>query len=307
MGVYPEGGLDIYVNKVNANGGIDWVTNGIAICSLTTNQRFPQIVTGGKGGVIIVWEDYRNGNYSNLYAQKVDEDGNIQWTADGVPVAPVALHQIRHNLLSDGSGGAFVTWQYSSNIVCTQRIDSSGVYQWATEGVGVSNRNAQMYPQITTDAGTGAIITWFTYDVDIFAQRVDSAGTVLWGASGSSISVDPSGQGAPQIVADGIGGAIIASDNSRNSATNSIDIYAQRISGNGTLGLETGMNEAINNLPVRFTLGQNYPNPFVTETRISFKIAISGFVSLKVFNIEGKENLDPYKRGNGTRELLRYL
>ena len=71
--------------------------------------------------------------------------------------------------------------------------------------------------------------------------------------------------------------------------TNSTDIYAQRISGNGTLGLETGIIDEKNSLPSGFTLGQNYPNPFITETRISFKVAISGFVSMKVFNIEGKE------------------
>lgn len=105
----------------------------------------------------------------------------------------------------------------------------------------------------------------------------------------NAISIDTNRQNSCRIVSDVIGGAIIAWDDYRNTATNSTDIYAQRVSGNGTLGLETGRSEEKISLPAGFTLNQNYPNPFITETRISFKLAMSGFVSLKVFNIEGKE------------------
>jgi hypothetical protein len=289
VGVYPEGGLDIYVQKVNVNGSISWASDGVVLCSLPSEQRFAQIVSDGNGGAIIAWEDARNGSYSNLYAQKVNSDGFIQWTADGVPLSPFALTQINHKLLSDGNGGAFVTWQYSNNVVCTQRIDSDGVYQWRDDGITVNNFRDARYPQIATDGKTGVIITWYNGEGNIFAQRVDSAGTVLWDANGVSVCYDPSPQYEPQITADGIGGAIIAWDDYRNTDTNSTDIYAQRISGNGTLGLETGVSEKKISPPSGFTLNQNYPNPFITETRISFTVVMPGLVSLKVFNAEGKE------------------
>ncbi|HRI46533.1 MAG TPA: T9SS type A sorting domain-containing protein [Ignavibacteriaceae bacterium] len=42
-------------------------------------------------------------------------------------------------------------------------------------------------------------------------------------------------------------------------------------------------------IPTSFFLSQNYPNPFNPMTKISFGIAHSGFVQLKLFNLQGKE------------------
>ncbi|HEX9614962.1 MAG TPA: T9SS type A sorting domain-containing protein [Bacteroidota bacterium] len=41
--------------------------------------------------------------------------------------------------------------------------------------------------------------------------------------------------------------------------------------------------------PGEFSLEQNYPNPFNPITRISFSLKTSGFISLKVFDLLGRE------------------
>ena len=50
-----------------------------------------------------------------------------------------------------------------------------------------------------------------------------------------------------------------------------------------------GISQISSLVPDKFTLEQNYPNPFNPSTKISFSIPNSGFTSLKVFDITGKE------------------
>jgi len=50
-----------------------------------------------------------------------------------------------------------------------------------------------------------------------------------------------------------------------------------------------GINTNRNSNPINYSLSQNYPNPFNPVTRIDFEIPKKGFVSLKVFDILGRE------------------
>ncbi|MBL0107743.1 MAG: T9SS type A sorting domain-containing protein [Ignavibacteria bacterium] len=42
-------------------------------------------------------------------------------------------------------------------------------------------------------------------------------------------------------------------------------------------------------MPEKFELSQNYPNPFNPVTKLEFGISKLGFVTLKVYNSQGKE------------------
>lgn len=57
----------------------------------------------------------------------------------------------------------------------------------------------------------------------------------------------------------------------------------------GTTAYSKTLTVEVNSVPSAFVLEQNYPNPFNPSTRIQFSVPASGVVTLKVFDILGKQ------------------
>ncbi len=227
--------FDIYAQRVNANGAVQWAPDGVALCSAAGTQQTPRPVSDGLGGVIVAWHDYRSGNQYDLYAQRVNANGAVQWAPDGVAICTATGNQASSDLIPDGAGGAIFTWQdsRSGNDIYAQRVSASGAMQWTADGVVISAAAGNQYaPHIVSDGAGGAIVTWQDSHggSDVFAQRVNAAGVAQWAADGVAISTASGSQYAPRLVSDGAGGAIVAWYDGR--AGNS-DIYAQRVSASG--------------------------------------------------------------------------
>lgn len=234
---------DIYAQRVNASGVVQWTTDGIAVCTASGTQADPRLTPDGAGGAIIAWSDSRGGD---IYAQRVDASGAIQWTSDGIAVAPATGSQSYPQIESDGAGGAIITWRDSRNggdyDIYAQRMDASGTRQWGTEGTAIcAVTGYQSDPQLTSDGAGGAIITWWDSrdgNKDIYAQWIDSAGTVQWAADGIGVCTETSVQDDPLITTDGAGGAVIAWIEDPNSMSSMI--HAQRVDASGAVQWAAG-------------------------------------------------------------------
>lgn len=206
---------DIYAQRVAENGTKLWgFGSPIPICTAGNIQDDPQLCSDGAEGAIITWEDRRGGG--SIYAQRVNASGSIMWTANGVPLSPTSNLEFDQQICSDGAGGAIVTWQdyrgETGSDIYVQRIDSTGVEQWITDGVPLCTASEnQEEPQICSDGAGGAIITWIKRGglyFDIYAQKVNAAGDIQWSFNGRALC---SGLYSyeHQICSDGSGGAIV--------------------------------------------------------------------------------------------------
>jgi hypothetical protein len=90
---------DIKVQKVNANGIVQWVANGVVVSDAIEIQSHPKNVPDGKGGTIITFQDKRTNIY-DIYCHKICYDGfNVGVTEKNVlPDIKVFPNPFRDNL-----------------------------------------------------------------------------------------------------------------------------------------------------------------------------------------------------------------
>jgi len=230
---------NVHAQRISGEGNILWVDDGVIICPGSSSQQNPRIIADGAGGAIIAWRDYRAINdFYDVYAQRIDPDGNYLWSAEGAPISTAPDHQDSPEITTDGAGGAYILWtdrRSGDYDIYAQRIDPDGNGYWTTDGIAICTAGGNQYGhQIAPDDTGGAIITWEDYrhgNWDVYAQRIDRAGNVHWGANGISVCTANGNQNDPQIVSNMAGGAIITWTDKRNGNS---DIYAQRIEGDGT-------------------------------------------------------------------------
>jgi len=174
---------------------------------------------------------------------------------------------------------------YNENygVVCNAGINSSSFKIFRTTNGGISFDSVI----VTGTSGWGSDIeflpgspsnVWFSSGKKLFFSS-DSAKT--WTDGGLSLSI-------PWIrdivfINKRIGWAL--SDNAVYKTENNA-------------GLVTSVDNK-NFIPTKFTLDQNYPNPFNPETVISYQLAVNSFVSLKIYDLLGREVatlVDDYKQ-----------
>ena len=79
---------DIYGQQLDFKGNPLWAADGIIINDEANGQFRPKIISDGSSGEIIVWAKNGGGFYGyDLYAQRIDADGNLLWNSNGVAVA----------------------------------------------------------------------------------------------------------------------------------------------------------------------------------------------------------------------------
>ncbi len=238
---------DIHIQRVNHQGTSMWGTDGVHLVVEWEEQDFPEITTDGAGGAIVTWQDRRAlkpwnpyGSY-DVYAQRVDANGVAQWEPNGVPIATDPNQDWTPKIVSDGLGGAIITWYVSRNgqsNIYAQRVTGSGNTLWAFNGLRVCPQPSyQGCPEIVSDGNNGAIIAWWDRrdgNYRIYAQRIGPNGAALWDPSGVRVAAADAeiDQYDQKITPYGSGGAILTW---RNQQVMDSDIYAQKIEPNGHL------------------------------------------------------------------------
>ena len=258
---------DVYAQRINSAGTVQWTANGVQITSLTNDDRGQRILADGLGNYIFCWENYNIGTgASSVYSQKVSSFGVLQWGASPVNAFPSGLpwpgKPSGPEITTDGNGGVYIVASSRSGLstgnLYMQRIDNTGSLQWGNYiTLRTSAQDAELNWNLVPDPSNGFVVTWRgSYSAaatgyDIHAQRVDSNGNLLWGDTANPLVISNATgyQGGPEVIEDGCDNTIIAWWDSRNGNN---DIYAQKINSNGVA------QWTANGVPVTTNAGTQY-------------------------------------------------
>jgi hypothetical protein len=268
-----------WVLKLDNSGNLQWhkiysspEVSDVSLCIRQTND----------GGYIVAGQTQDTIGYGmDGLLLKLDKDGNIEWQRNyesGEGDGLVVVEQT-----NDGgyiAGGLYTAgWAYNGGVII--KTDSGGHIEWQ-----------KIYP---------------CNPIKTIVQTIDT-GYVF----GSSASVEHNGWTANDYIViktDIYGNTVRELENANVSVYNaslipktfnvsmfSPDLY---IINTNSFAVNTNVTprdawgstsvEGEYNIPLAFKLEQNYPNPFNSETVISFSIPMKSFVSLKVFDILGRE------------------
>jgi Secretion system C-terminal sorting domain len=234
----------IYAQRLNNNGTVQWVNNGIQVNNTTSLIFYDEFnLLQENTNVVLVWDELLIPSV-NIAAQKLSSTGSKLWGASGITVTAGGLDLFPSSrAVIDASGNVYVVFLKEAGVdnpdVYAQKFNTSGVSQWTTGGVVVCNAPAlQVFPELALDNSGGIFVGW-TDDRDnddvsaVFVQRINSSGTAHFASNGIELVTTPAAiRAVSKLVPDGSGGAIISFYDGRALPT-SIDIYSQRINTSG--------------------------------------------------------------------------
>jgi hypothetical protein len=124
---------DIYIQKYDRTGKPSWQEGGQSVISMKGDQFGQKIISDGHDGAIVAWIDRRTASVpGNIYAQRINQDGNIMWDSTGIAIGSFFNTPKSYlSLLPDGRGSAIAVFKEkrkSENGIYVQKIFNSGTF-----------------------------------------------------------------------------------------------------------------------------------------------------------------------------------
>jgi hypothetical protein len=271
-----DGNAEIY-HKHSTDNGTSWGMD-TRLSNNTSASDFPSVSVSGSD-VHVVWRDFRNNDDEIYY--KHSTDNGTSWGLETRLTNSSGLSE--EPSVSTSGSFVHVAWYDNRNgnvEIYYKRSTDSGT-SWGVDTRLTNNSGTSYEPSISV-SGSVVHLVWRDDrdgNFEIYYKRSTDSGT-SWEADTQLTSNDYFSW-YPSVASSGLGVHVVWQD-IRNG---NWEIYYKRNPTGNVTGIENNNSE----LPIAFMLEQNYPNPFNPSTNFEFRIAQSGFVSLKIFDLLGRD------------------
>jgi hypothetical protein len=200
--------------RSGALGTISWTGGGLPVVTTASGQFGVGAISDGAGGAIAGWVDYRDTQY-DVYAMRLDGNGNRMWTASGVLVAPSTAFIDQILVMPDGANGAFFVFGLPTGggyqDVLVQHVTALGAISagWPAGGRSTVPGGCSGFGAVPTSDGF-LLMGWIDPAGQLRLLRLTGAGAVApgWNAAGLSLG-HPANDGNVRPAPDGAGGTFL--------------------------------------------------------------------------------------------------
>lgn len=303
-GITVDNSGNVYVTggSIGAGTGFDYLTikyNSLGLQQWEQRYNGPgndydassSVAVDNSGNVYVAGSSVGSGTDRDCATIKYNSSGLMQWIQRYNGFAN--LGDYGGKLILDNTGNVYVsgstTWAGPGTDYLTIKYSSAGVQEWMQRYNGP--QNGDDFPtSMAVDKYGSVYVTGSSIGAsnDIETIKYNSSGVQQWEQryNGTANFIDL----AKSIAVDKSGNVYITgySDFVANNSDIITIKYTQPV----------GINTISSIVPSEFSLGQNYPNPFNPATNIQFDMLKGDFVTVKIFDVLGKEieNLiDEYK------------
>jgi hypothetical protein len=261
-----KGDLDLLAQRVDADGGLLWREGHESAVLAATDvvERAPVLVADGHHGAFVIFErhgtDEAGALDSDLAAQRIGPNGALLWAGgsqEGLPIAAGTGLASGAVAAADGTGGLIVVFELEptsgphagSRQLWAHRITPDGEPLWGHDGQPLVVAKAQGslgQAALLPDGAGGALVIFreevaqgeLAGDHDLMVQRITPEGRLAWSDTPDDykvVSATTLVEGAPAVVSDEMGGAIVAfrATWAAGPRSGEHDLFAQRIDRDG--------------------------------------------------------------------------
>ncbi len=237
-------GMDVYVQRVLADGSVAYGPGGLLVCNAAFDQIYPTLVAGTAGSYYVVWTDRRANvaNVSDVYVQRLSLAGSAAFAVNGLLVNSVAYRPASYaytNAAPDLSGGVLFAWNvYSPGGLRAQRVSSAGALLYTATGVPLGDPGD--YSATIAPDGSGGLWAFTTRSsggyYTPYAHHLTSTGASTFAAAGIAFHSAVTGYFNLSLVRNASGGCFFyGTYYYSGSSTISYGLFRQEITLSGTL------------------------------------------------------------------------